>query len=449
MINVMIDGTNPFPPLQFGNISSFMEFPSMGMTQVAVIANGNPVLQRDIMFQINKDSTLLIVGLQGANGTEALDALVLVDTYTIPTTFTKSGLRFIHVSPGTPPMDIRANGTLLFSAIAYKTATAYSEITSGTYHVEVNSAGTNQTIFNTWITVDGGSVYSLFAEGVLPNIVAKITQDYFPPPDFRLRALHSSPDAGAIDLLVNGSAKFLNVPYESASAYQSFQAGSYTFKVVPTNQINPVWVQSSASFGERTDWSYLFVGLLNTSVNHTNQHVDHILTMDDNSLPKAGDIKFRFIHASPNAPAFVLRANGVSVFHNVSYKESTNYTFVASEKYTLEIFVADAGLGAEPVFAQLFDFRAKDGGSAVYTLVAEGLYGMQPALKIVAFLDAGEGPPTDHSPTGKKGGLSGLAIGLIVGGVAIFVLLVAGLGFVFYRWRSRYSAYSEIADAKP
>jgi hypothetical protein len=329
--------------------------------------------------------------------------------------------------------------------IAYKSASAYGILTAAVHPVELYVAGSNQSALNTMVNLTGGAVFTLWLEGANPNLTVKVTQDYFPPPNFGLRVLHASPDTGAVDLLVNSSADFIGVPFEGSSGFVSLAQGTYELQVVPTNLLQPVYVDKIATFSERTEWTFLFVGLKNITANQTHENLDMLLVEDDRSLPMAGETKLRFIHASPNSPAVSLRINGISVFFNVSYRGSTNYTRMAGNKYTVELL---GMANPTPMFSQEFDFRSQNNGASVYTLVAEGLSGKEPAVKIVAFLDAGEGPPPDEKSSKKKGGLSGLAIGLIVGGVAIFVLLVAGLGFVVYRFKTRYSGYSNIDDPK-
>jgi len=288
----------------------------------------------------------------------------------------------------------------------------------------------------------GGSEYTLYIEGVLPNLQGVVTQDYFSSP--RLRFFHTSPDAPAVDLLVDSNSENFNrIAYGGNTLYKNFASGSHDLKIqIAGSRVNPL-VEKTLVFENLTDYSYFFIGRVNSTVNDTNQHLDSILIKDDNTLPpKGGDVRVRFVNTSPNAGPVNIRAGGAQLFSKIAYGTASNYTDLVANYWTFDLLVADTDA---TLLSQNFNLNVKTAtGTAVYTIVAEGIKDGQPGLVLRAYLDNGEGNPDVPSVASSKGGLTGVQIGLIIGGVAIFVVLVGAAGFVYYKKRHQRAGYSEI-----
>jgi hypothetical protein len=56
----------------------------------------------------------------------------------------------------------------------------------------------------------------------------------------RVRVVHASPDAPAVDILVNDGAAFENLSFEGISDFVEVPAGTYNVKVVPAGATTPV-----------------------------------------------------------------------------------------------------------------------------------------------------------------------------------------------------------------
>jgi len=246
-----------------------------------------------------------------------------------------------------------------------------------------------------------------------------------------------------ISLLIQIQKNFNRVAYGANTLYKNFQPGVHDLKVqLAGSRINPL-VERTLVFDNLTDYSYFFVGISNYTGNATDQHLDTILFKDDNTLPpRAGDIRIRFINAAPTSGLVNVRARGVEMFSKIGYKTASNYTDIQADFTTFDLLVADTDA---QLYSQQFDLRVKTAtGTAVYTLVAEGIAGTDTPIVLRVYLDNGEGHPDVPSVKSSSNGLSGVAIGLIIGGVAIFVILVAAGGFVFYKKRYQRAGYSEI-----
>jgi len=371
------------------------------------------------------------------NTSTPLEALVNVDQPTIPGARTLASVRVIQTSPDTPVLDVKLNGTV-FKGVTYKQTTNYQQIPAGTYHLE-GIVNMNHTILTTTEEFVGGFAYSIFIEGYSSSLVADLHKDYVPPNTGRLRFLHASPNTSAVDLLVNGSADFRNTKYESGTPYQSYNEGKYTLRVVPTDKTLPTLVSAAVDIVTDTDHSFLLIGVEDAMVNHTHP-LEPLLLTDNNTLPADGHISVRFIHASPNTGLLGLRANDVNLFANVTYGTATTYEVLNASIYTVGLLIP----GVPDVAASVsVDMRVAS-GSAVYTLVAEGLVGQN--LRIVAFRDNGASPPPDQGSSAAQSGIPPLVIGLIVAGVVLLVIIVGAVGVLLWK-RHKRAGYTEIQQA--
>lgn len=191
----------------------------------------------------------------------------------------------------------------------------------------------------------------------------------------RVRVVHASPDAPAVDVLVNGNAAFTDLAFKEISSYAALDAGSYSVAVVPTGATTPQVISATLTLEADKDYSVI---ALNTLAN-----IEPLVLEDNNAAPAAGKAHVRFVHASPDAPAVdVAVKGGPVIFSNVAFKGVGTYTPVDAGTYDLEVRLA----GTETVALDLPGIALSDG--TVYTVFAMGLAGGQPALTAVLSEDA-------------------------------------------------------------
>ena len=61
----------------------------------------------------------------------------------------------------------------------------------------------------------------------------------------RVRAIHASPDAPAVDIWVNGSVAFSNAPFTGITDYAKLEPGSYQIQVSPTGATEPIVIDAT------------------------------------------------------------------------------------------------------------------------------------------------------------------------------------------------------------
>jgi LPXTG-motif cell wall-anchored protein len=226
----------------------------------------------------------------------------------------------------------------------------------------------------------------------------------------RVRVVHASPDAPAVDVWVNGNVAFSNAPFQGITDYASLDAGSYQVQVTPTGATEPVVIDATLDLAGGTDYTVVAVGLL--------ADIEPLVLVDNNSAPAAGKAHVRFVHASPDAPAVDIAVTGGPVlFSNVPFKGVGDYLPVDAGTYDLEARLA----GTETVALSVPGVQLNEG--TVYTIFAMGLAGGEPALTAVPSVDAVA--PTQLPETGGEVGslwlvaLLGAGLALIGGGLVL------------------------------
>jgi hypothetical protein len=259
---------------------------------------------------------------------------------------------------------------------------------------------------------------SFYTIMVLATAVALLatTAVTFAADDARVRVVHASPDAPAVDVLVNNEAAFTNAAFKAVTDYAPLAAGSYAVAVVPTGQTQPQVISATLPLEAGKDYT---VVALNTLAN-----IEPLVLTDNNATPAEGKAHVRFVHASPDAPAVdVAVKGGPVIFSNVVFKGVGDYTPVDAGTYNLEVRLA----GTNTVALDLPNIKLDAG--TVYTAFAMGLAAGEPALtavlsedaKAAATTSAASPAPASLPTTGGENWLlvlfaTGLAL-LIVGGV--------------------------------
>jgi hypothetical protein len=220
----------------------------------------------------------------------------------------------------------------------------------------------------------------------------------------RVRVVHASPDAPAVDVWVNGNVAFSNAPFKGVTDYAALDPATYNVQVTPTGATTPVVIEADLALAANTDYTVVAVGLL--------ADIEPLVLVDNNAAPAAGKAHVRFVHASPDAPAVDIAVSGGPVlFSNVPFKGTGDYLPVDAGTYNLEARVA----GTETVALSVPGVQLNEG--TVYTIFAMGLASGQPALTAVASVDAVA--PTQLPATGGS-----------VTNIWLVALLSAGLALV-------------------
>jgi hypothetical protein len=218
-------------------------------------------------------------------------------------------------------------------------------------------------------------VKKLFAViGTFALVLGLATTAFAQSGQARVRVVHASPDAPAVDVLVNDGVAFSNAPFKGITDYAALDTGTYNVKVVPTGATSPVVIEADLAL-EAQDYTVVAVGLL--------ENIEPLVLVDNNAAPAEGKAHVRFVHASPDAPAVDIAVKGGPVlFSNVAFKEVGDYLPVDAGTYDLEVRLA----GTDTVALDVPGLALSQG--TVYTVFALGLARDEPALTAVPSVDA-------------------------------------------------------------
>jgi Domain of unknown function (DUF4397) len=180
----------------------------------------------------------------------------------------------------------------------------------------------------------------------------------------KVMVIHASPNAPAVDVLVDDAKALSSVPFGVASSYLTVKAGTRNIKVnaagTSTSVINaPVAVTKDKNYS-------IFAGDVLGSITP-------LVFTDDLTAPAAGKAHIRVIHLSPDAPAVDVAVTGGAVlFPNLTFKQGTAFTPVAAGSYNLEIRLK----GTTTVALAIPNVVLTAG--KIYTVYAKGYAGTPP-----------------------------------------------------------------------
>lgn len=159
-------------PLTFPNNTGYLSV-NAGTRNVKVNAAGTTttVIDANLPLEANRNYSVFAI-----DSLSKISALVTNDDLTAPAAG-KAHVRFIHLSPNAPAVDVsvagQAAGQGLFTNRAFnKTITAeqqaFTPVDAGTVNLEVREAGTTNVVLNlSNIRLDAGKIYTVFAKGFL------------------------------------------------------------------------------------------------------------------------------------------------------------------------------------------------------------------------------------------------------------------------------------------
>ena len=208
-----------------------------------------------------------------------------------------AGLRVAHASPDAPAVDVYVDGTKAVSSLSFRSVTDYLEPSTGSREVAVKVAGTDTTVFGP-VTLDlAAEDYTAVARGEVGSDDTEFTVDVLEDTnganlgdEARVRAIHASPDAPAVDVTVDDDALTLfdDLSYGSSSGYTTVPAGSYEAEIRPAGGGEPVFEADVDLSAGSTDTAFA-VGYLSPDDEPSDESFGVVLTTDATAPPRGDD----------------------------------------------------------------------------------------------------------------------------------------------------------------
>lgn len=137
----------------------------------------NPVIDANVRVEPQSSYTLAASGML-----ENILLLPIVEPYVNMMNSGKSYIRFVHLSPNAPPVDITLpDGTVIFRNAAFKDVTEYMAVDPGMYTLQVRPTGSMQVVLTVPdVKLYPDMVYTVYAVGLvgeMPRLEALLETD--------------------------------------------------------------------------------------------------------------------------------------------------------------------------------------------------------------------------------------------------------------------------------
>lgn len=154
---------------------------------------------------------------------------------------------------------------------------------------------------------------------------------------------HASPDAPDFDIVVDGRV-INNSPFEFSdySGYLNFYTGNRNIRFNSLNASNAL-IDTTFNLEEGRAYSLFAINRLSD--------IEALLVVDSAAAPAQGKSMVRFVHLSPDAPAFGVSLQGHQgqLFGSMSFKQASEFREVDAKTYTFNITGGDVVLSTEEV----------------------------------------------------------------------------------------------------
>ncbi|MDS0222329.1 DUF4397 domain-containing protein [Haloarcula sp. S1AR25-5A] len=326
--------------------------------------------RRRILLGIGTGVTVGLAGCSGDGGdggaeepdTETdsgMDTPMETETETETEEATDSGtgsVRVAHMSPNAPNVDVYVEGDAVLEDVAFGAVSQYLDVPAGELSVEITAAGDPDTsVFSGPVPVAADTAYTVAAIGELgddadqafePLVLEDDNSD--PGGDTaRVRLVHASPDAPAVDVTLasNGDALYDGVEY-GGSGYVEVPEGDYTLQVRGDTESNDgdVVAEFDVSLAGGEVYTAFAAGYLSPDDEPADTPFDLIVAQDTGgemgTETESEPASVRVAHMSPNAPNVDVYVDGSAALEDVPFGAVSDYLEVPAGARTIEITAA-------------------------------------------------------------------------------------------------------------
>jgi hypothetical protein len=340
LLDVTVDGNPAFTGVAFEGSTDFVDFDNKEQTfSVRIRGATSPLVEQS--FSLAGEQTYTLI----AFGTNRIPLLLLLPDATIEPGSGRSQLRIANVAPGIDAFDVyvTAPGVAIdelfpnFGSLGYGSATTYLQFGSGTYQVRMTTTGTKTIIYDSGPHEFSSSTSTdLIAysrtSGRLPNVLMLdvngagqrvVANNTLAAAKF----VHAAPQAGNVNVLVDGTATFSNIAYPVATSYVTLATGTRTISFEATATPGVPIATASPSLGPAADYTVVATGLAGST---------HTFVLADNNVPtQFGNTKVRLVNAAIGIGPVDVVINDVKQVSALAADSASPYLEIASGTYTI------------------------------------------------------------------------------------------------------------------
>ncbi|MXR40228.1 DUF4397 domain-containing protein [Halobaculum sp. WSA2] len=214
----------------------------------------------------------------------------------------EAGLRIAHASPDAPAVDVLVDGAVAVEGLEFRQVTDYLELPAGEYEVAVNVSGTDTTVFGPAEVDLAAEDYTAVALGEVSDddteftvsVLADTNGANLDDDEARVRAVHASPDAPAVDVTVNDGVLTLfdGVAFGDSSGYAVVPAGEYDVEIRPDTADDDgdvVFEAEDVELAGRSTYTVFALGYLTAEDEPAAEPFGLLPTLDAGAPPRGDD----------------------------------------------------------------------------------------------------------------------------------------------------------------
>ncbi len=401
-VNILLDGETLLENIDY-KVGSEQLTRSTGTYAVEVqgiLADGTtPAVIGPVELSFDADTTYTIVAVGDVANIEP----VVFEQPRTPVTAGTARLAVLHAAASAPEVDVYVTtpgadlaATAATGTFAFKGTIGPAEVSAGDYQIRVTPAGDPATVVFDSGTISLNDGNDLFIAAV-PDTTASSAPislvaldgngsleilDASTPAS--LRVFHTSPDAPAVDIVVNDNFAAPLVPslsFPNFAGYVNVPPATYNVKVTAAGNPGAIVIDADLALDAAEVYDVLAVDTLAMIAP---------LVLNDDPRPVSTHAKVRIVHASPTAQDvdIYVVAPGTDIatveatLTNVAFTDSTGYIAIPQGSY--DIAVTPAGAKTAAIGPATFSFSNGD----VVTVVARDAVGGGTPLNVIVTPDS-------------------------------------------------------------
>lgn len=352
-VDVLVDGQVALAGVPYKTGSGFLDVPG-GERRLQVVAAGTTTSVIDVRPTLAGDQAYTVIAV---GRLAQIEPLLLQDDRTPPAPG-ELRLRVVHGHPlaGQVDLYVTAPGADLalaaptLAGLSFKDASGFLDVPAGRYQARLTPAGARDVVYDSGpLDLPAGALLTLVAAesggGASPVTLLGLTGDAAAPSlelpnvSARVRAVHASPDAPAVDVLVDGGVALQGVRFGQASGYLEVRSGARRLQVNPANTTMSV-IDATLPLQAGADYTVIAADRV--------ARIAPLVLRDDLTPPAAGQVRLRLVHGAPSAGLvdvyvtapgadLALATPTVSGF---AFKDATAYLEVPAGDYRVRITLA-------------------------------------------------------------------------------------------------------------
>jgi len=349
--------------------------------KLSVLLDGKEVLSNNLQVSKEEVVTVAIVGLLKTTDINLdLELLISKDNNSPPDNSQANRVRFAHLTPTHIHFDVYIDDQLVKPDIEYKTLTDYIILLIGDHKLEIREHDGKASLLKDSFNIEGGSVYTIFIEGVLHNdtpqlsaVVSKDIQYQF----YFFRFSHTSSNTDKVDVITEVGEKVLfeGISYGETTTYMDLILLNNNLLITESGKKDHVLLRITPEINEDTAYTLALIG-----VSSPVAPLDYLWLTDTLDAPASSkNAKVRMVHTSPMTLSVDIFFNNQLVFKSLSYKDASTYAYLEAGVYRIDAFASSKY--KTPLLSTSFNLT----GGTIVTLFIEGFNN---SFTIKSFTDA-------------------------------------------------------------